>query len=172
MNKLYNHVLSNNAWSNSSEFDLSKYYTFYRKIKEPWAANLAGYAAMLLKRNFGKTPTFKHPTLNSMKYYTGKQDHKLENGRIVLNVEYLHKAFTYNADGYLEDRFGNRAAFFGQSEGYPGKYVVVIDDHMYNEHRLIYAMHHPEVALQDFDVSHIDGDMSNNKIENLKLKED
>ena len=167
MNKLYNHVLSNNAWSNSSEFDLSKYYTFYRKIKAPWAADLANYAAMLLTRNFGK-----HPTFNGMKYYSGTQDHKLENGRIVLDAAYLHNTFTYHKDGHLVDKFGNPAAFLGTCKGYKGKYVVVIDDHMYNEHRLIYAMHHPELALQDFDVAHIDGDMTNNKIENLKLKED
>lgn len=172
MNKLYNHVLQNDAWVNSSEFDLSKYYKFYRRISEPWASHLASYAAMLLKRNFGTTPDSKDPHLGNMKYYTGKQDHKLENGRIVLDVDYLHNAFNYNADGYLEDLFGNRAAFFGSCVGYKGKYVVVINDHMYSEHRLIYAMHHPEVALQDFDVSHIDGDMANNKIENLKLKED
>jgi hypothetical protein len=83
----------------------------------------------------------------------------------------LHELFLYK-DGKLfwkkEPKSGRVKA--GDRAGSSGKNAyrtVGVDGKYYMEHRLIWRMHHPKGEMP-FVLDHIDGDILNNRIENLR----
>ena len=80
----------------------------------------------------------------------------------------LHALFEYR-DGVLYNRVNRgRRAKAGQSTGTRDAYgylVVTIDRKVHKAHRIVYAMFHDEVPAV---LDHINGDPSDNRIENLR----
>lgn len=82
----------------------------------------------------------------------------------MLNKERLLELFEYK-DGYLYGKIGRRA---GQQLGTANaskRSRLWVNSKMYYAYRLIFLMHHG--YLPEY-IDHVDGDQSNNKIENLR----
>jgi hypothetical protein len=83
----------------------------------------------------------------------------------------LRETFSYN-DGILtwKSKKGKVNSFVGKKVGcvnQVGYVVVVIDRVQYTAHRIIWIMHNGEIP-QGMVIDHIDGDKTNNNIENLR----
>lgn len=83
--------------------------------------------------------------------------------------ERLRELFDYREDGNLVWRVGRGGVKVGAIAGYENNryWIVRVDGTKYLLHRLIWIWHHgdiPEGKVMD----HIDGDRSNNRIENLQ----
>jgi hypothetical protein len=86
---------------------------------------------------------------------------------LIIDIELLHKSFEYR-DGYLYWKVKNSPVInIGDQAGWKTHEYMrnTINGKMIYQHRIIFAMHHgyfPDC------IDHIDGDKSNNKIENLR----
>jgi hypothetical protein len=84
----------------------------------------------------------------------------------------LHELFDYRDDGNLiwkvrlsdRNKIGKVAGSFSKSNKY---YHCRIEGKTYRLHRLIFLYHHGYLTL-GMDIDHIDGNSSNNRIENLR----
>jgi len=85
----------------------------------------------------------------------------------MLTQDFLHSIYEYR-DGDLYYRHSRGTAKAGKKVGYQSKDKVThvfIDRKSYLLHRLIFLMHYGYLPYM---VDHIDGDRSNNRIENLR----
>ena len=72
--------------------------------------------------------------------------------------------FVYS-DGLLLNKATNKQAGSLRTDGYVG---VVLKGKYFFAHRIIWEMHNGSIP-KEFVIDHIDGDRSNNKLENLRL---
>ncbi len=88
----------------------------------------------------------------------------------MITQDFLHSIYEYR-DGDLYYRHSRGTAKAGKKVGYQTKDKVThvfIDRKSYLLHRLIFLMHHGYLPYM---VDHIDGDRSNNRIDNLRAAE-
>lgn len=84
--------------------------------------------------------------------------------------EELNKMFIYQ-DGKLYRQTGRRGTYSHSWAGhirFDGYYYLKINGVNYKTHRVIYKMFHPDMD-ESLIIDHIDGNQSNNSIENLRL---
>lgn len=111
------------------------------------------------------------------------KDETTDKGKELPSLEYLKELFTYHPDGYLiwnirpEHHFQTSKGYISFNSTYPGKvagyynkrtgYITVnLNGTFYKGHRLIYKLvNGVEPSLP---IDHIDGNVLNNKIENLR----
>lgn len=66
---------------------------------------------------------------------------------------------------------GNKVHYYGDTAGCTDKYgyyVVRVKDKLYKAHRLIYSLFYSDIDISELVIDHIDGDKTNNNIENLR----
>jgi len=90
----------------------------------------------------------------------------------MMNKEYLHELFKYD-DGLIWTKVTKYNphlldTFAGNLHAASGYYRVRIDGMLYRLHRIVWVYHNGDIPSGKF-VDHIDGDKSNNRIENLRL---
>lgn len=85
-----------------------------------------------------------------------------------ITKEYLQEVFDYT-DGHLYwkvNRGSNKMIGIKAGCLYKGYIRIRLHDKKYGEHQLIWLYHYGQIPEQ---IDHIDGDKSNNKIENLRI---
>ena len=90
----------------------------------------------------------------------------------MITQERLHELFEYRDDGNLirkirigrRDKVGDIAGHLNKSRGY---FLVGIDKNEYGLHRIIFLYHYGHLT-KGKEIDHIDGNRTNNRIENLR----
>ena len=80
----------------------------------------------------------------------------------------VRECFAYRADGALvksSGRHGNTGGTIAGSLSACGYLKVMVDGRQYLVHRLVFLLHHGYLPVE---VDHIDGNKTNNRIENLR----
>ena len=91
--------------------------------------------------------------------------------RNVIDIEFIRNMFDV-IDGEVYHKASNKLATWDMKVSKDGtmmKKHVTIDTKYFNAHRIVYAWYHG-VDIDNVDISHIDGNYMNNKVENLVVK--